>query len=157
MTLFKRGLSVFGAITVLAGIVAVSLTITGNSTTYGTATAKSVVATSTLALASGKEAILFTSATSSMNFPAVMDGMCSSTTMTVTGATTSTSSPNSVDIGYEPTFRSGYATNTNIFGYVSDANTVTISVCGGPALTPPNPMLDPPATVFRATVKNFNP
>lgn len=76
--------------------------------------------------------------------------------MTVTGATVDTTSPNSVDIGYDPVFRQ-YATTTNVYGYVSAADTVTISVCAQPAVAPPVPMIDPPALVFRATVKNFNP
>ncbi len=73
--------------------------------------------------------------------------------MTVTGATTSTASPVSVSLGFDPALKSGYATNTQWSAWASAPDTVSVEGCAGTSTL----MLNPPALVFRATVMNFNP
>lgn len=96
----------------------------------------------------------FSSATSSIDAAVVPNGTCAALgTVAVTGAQASSTSPGTVSIGYDPVFKSGYATHTQITGYVSSYGTVTVEGCAGTSTA----MIDPPALVFRATVTNFNP
>lgn len=106
-----------------------------------------------LTLATGKNLMSMTSATSSLNFETITNGTCSSTTMTVTGANAGSTSPDSVILGYDPVLKSGYATHTTWSAWSSATNVVTVQGCAGTSTA----MIDPPALVFRATVLNFNP
>lgn len=132
---YKRGAAVFGALTVLGAVVFATLT------------------TTTLKIGTGKQLSNLTSATSSLDFASITNGSCSGTTMTVTGATTSTNSPNSVVLGLPQSLVSGYATHTTWSAYVSATDTVTVRGCAGTSTA----MSDPPALVFRATILDFNP
>lgn len=140
----------------LNGAVSVSSTFASPN---GLATLSSLSVTGTSILTgvtrfgTGKDLNLFTGATSTLDFSSIENGTCSSTTMTVTGATTSASSPSAVFLGLDPTLKSGYATHTTWSAWVAATNLVAVQGCAGTS----TPMVDPPTLVFTAAVANFNP
>lgn len=173
---YKKGIGYFGALIVGALLTVATLAVTGNLTVGGNATITgnlavtgtsaftgavsggsasfSGTATSTKEVvgATGSVKTLEKSAVASLDFPVILAGQCVARTMTVTGATTSTTAVNEVSVGVQPSIVSS-ATATSWFGYVSAADTVSVVGCNGSLLAQP----ELPATNFSAAVKQFTP
>lgn len=153
-SIFNRGLAYFGAAVIGGAMTIAGLLSVANVSVSGTVTAANAVLTSAtatnLAVGSGPQLNVMGSAAVSLDFPAILGGQCVGRTMTVTGASTSTSLLSSVSVGV-PTAIIASATATSWYGYASAPNVVTVVGCNNSVIQQP----DQSAATFRATVFGF--